>query len=1013
MSLRSALWPATALLAVHGEIVATILLILTAWGPEARSADRTADIVLSNDRMEIVLSRDNGSILKLAPKGRQGSIFRSGEFGLWQARLDDKTVIDATSFSATSAKRRFRWESDVQARKLRLTYRSREIDVTIVATCRDGNVDLAAEVTPKEKLLLDFAIPARLRFDPDQVDRVVCPTDGNGSSGMDLHGSFFEPHEQWKPVSVGGKGYERLLGGQPVMRPDRDSAVPIHVTGEGRKWLGANFAANFHPFAAAMTRPPQAGQFDRALVDSQYGPQFSFKQLGAGRLWRLSGMISDNDGHATTNMVATVLDRLAGDRPTTRGKIGLVLLHHGPTYGGFTDVSPFAWDGRLRALRSVASGKVQFVALETVDQLTAAQAAGDFLAIINPYGEWFLVAKAGDMAAAVARVGRYVRGGGHWFETGGYPFFAELLPSQANSQYECTYPPAFADFFHFRTKAGAAAVFRVQPRDWAPWEGAKNHRAIFVPGNIACGGDDRGGWCDRPFVTYVAPKTSWQCPVVRVTVGASPRESLLAYRKANGITRRLEDKMPPDVLEKFKRSVLVYYDGNCAELLRHLNLLPVPSQIHLAQYLQGGFDKQYPDHLPPRADFGTPEEFRRFFDRAHAVGHLVVPYTNPTWWCDGPKGPTFERFGEGPLLKTLDGKVSFERYVQNYGFTVCHWHPAVQESNRRTVEQFRDRYPVDILFQDQCGARKWRYDTNPASPTPSAYVEGLLSMIDEDCRRVPLSTESGWDGVVNAESQLCGMTFELMPSSGRPLLKHRYDAATWEIFPLAQYLAHDEVVMIHHDLGQSVTDRQTVSWTLGLGYAMNYRTHVLSLTDPATRQWLLWLDRLQKSVCVRYVARPLDDFSHHWESDSSTYENGLIRARYGDLRVVANLDSRPRQEERQLAGYGFLVSAPGLIAANLRTLAGQDFGNEGVSFVTEGNVQHTDIWIYARPAEEVAVLLPSPAAGPIELAFDGGHEMQSTARGGVLPLRLPARSSPSEPSASHVRRLWHAVATGK
>ena len=418
-----------------------------------------------------MLSRDNGSILRLSPKGQQGSIFRSGEFGLWHARLSDDTQIGAANFSAMLAERRFHSESDARTGALRFSYRSPQIDVTVTATCHDEDVDLSAEVTPKEKPLLDFALPARLRFDPERVDRVVCPTDGNGSSGMALHGSFFKPQDQWIPVSVGGKGYENLLGGQPVMRPTQDSAVPIRVTDEGRKWLGTNFAATVERLTAVMSRPPRAGQCDRVLVDSQYGPQFSSKQLGAGHVWRLGGMISYGDSDVTTGVVAAVLGRLANERPKARGKIGLVLLRYGPMYGGFTNVMPFAWEERLGRLPSVASRKVQLVTLETVDQLTAAQAGGDFLAILNPYGEWLPVAKAGDMASAVARVGQYVRRGGHWFETGGYPFFAELLPSRGPLCYECDYPPAFADFFHFQTAAGAAALYRVQPRNWAPGRG--------------------------------------------------------------------------------------------------------------------------------------------------------------------------------------------------------------------------------------------------------------------------------------------------------------------------------------------------------------------------------------------------------------------------------------------------------------------------------------------------------------------------------------------------------------
>jgi hypothetical protein len=105
--------------------------------------------------------------------------------------------------------------------------------------------------------------------------------------------------------------------------------------------------------------------------------------------------------------------------------------------------------------------------------------------------------------------------------------------------------------------------------------------------------------------------------------------------------------------------------ATCANLAK----LPVPTQIHFADYLHGGFDKQYPDHLPPHPHFGTPEQFRKLFDEEHRLGHLLSPYTNPTWWCDGPKGPTFEEHGEAPLLKGLDGKRAHERYGGNEGFT--------------------------------------------------------------------------------------------------------------------------------------------------------------------------------------------------------------------------------------------------------------------------------------------------------------------------------------------------------
>jgi len=85
-------------------------------------------------------------------------------------------------------------------------------------------------------------------------------------------------------------------------------------------------------------------------------------------------------------------------------------------------------------------------------------------------------------------------------------------------------------------------------------------------------------------------------------------------------------------------------------------------------------------------------------------------------------GPDLRARRDAPLLRKLDGELSHERYGDNDGYTTCLWHAAVQAVNRETVRQFTEDYPVDILFQDQCGARTWQYDTNPASPTPYAYA---------------------------------------------------------------------------------------------------------------------------------------------------------------------------------------------------------------------------------------------------------------------------------------------------
>ena len=334
--------------------------------------------------------------------------------------------------------------------------------------------------------------------------------------------------------------------------------------------------------------------------------------------------------------------------PGSRTTIGLIQLESGPESGGACAIPVASWKARLDTV--AASARRRVIVMASPEELLAALRGGTTLAIVNPYGEWLPVASTAGMGELVDALGQFVRAGGHWVETGGYPFYAALVP-QRYLEYAAEYPPVFADFLHLATSSGSLAVFRVQPRTWKPWQGLNDPAAILIPGRLAFGGDAGGGWFARTFATYVAPGTSWRSPVVRLSAGRTARESLDDYARANVLGRPLREKLPRDVLDRFRRAVLVKYDGSARDQLEGLPQLPVPSLIHFDEYLHGGFDKQYPDHLPPRPSYGTPAELRAFLDRAHELGHLVMPYTNPTWWCDEPRGPTFLKAGEAPLAR--------------------------------------------------------------------------------------------------------------------------------------------------------------------------------------------------------------------------------------------------------------------------------------------------------------------------------------------------------------------------
>jgi hypothetical protein len=947
-------------------------------------------------RYSLTLSATDGSILALTV-GRTGKpVLRSGEQGLWHLRFRKGSTLSATGIHP---------QVQMQGNTLHLYYEHPQASVAVQAVAYADHTDWLGEVIPHVDTVLDFALPARLRFAPEQLVRLVCPMDGNQSVGVALRRSFFQQQPEdspsaWHPVMAGAEGYIRLFGGALSMRPDDDPAVEVFPTPEASRWLRQDTTRSIVGTRAVVNRPSPREQLDVVLVDSPNGAYFGARRLGAGYLWRVGGRVEWAQKALVRALVAGVIEKL--DKP---GHVGIIVLPNAPRRGGWASVTVDEWRQVLTDLQIASNGHIHPVDIRSVAELHQACRQGTYVAIINPYGEWLPALPRGGIAETLQSVQRFVQNGGHWFEVGGHPFFYALQPVPYFSM-RVSYPPAFADFLHWEMRGGDVALYRVQPRDrnsLKPWDS----QHLFVPGWLAWGGDEHGGYAERAFGTFAVAGARWHAPTVRLTVGKTATEALKLYAQVNGIRRRLAQKMPRAVLERFRRAVLVYYAGNAREKRQFLHHLPVPSLIHFADYLKGGFDKEYPDHLPPHPRFGTMQELVAFVREARGRGHLVMPYTNPTWWCENPRGPTFQREGEAPLLRTLDGQLSRERYGQNEGYTVCFWHPAVQAANRRTRRQFSEEVPVDILFQDQCGARGWMYDTNPASPTPYAYTEGLLSMIAEDSAKMPLSTESGWDRVAEYEVQLCGMAWSLIPTEHAPdwrvLLREQLPPHTWEIFPLAQFLVHDKAAMVMHDLGQFVTNREVLAWTLGLGFGLSAQVYAPALAQDGVREWLRWLSRLQQSVCARYIGEPLRRFQH----DRMGNGDGVLRVDCGRVQVVANLNPHPQEvrvgpQRVFLAPFGFYASGEGMLAANLHRVGGHEFGDEGVSFVLE-TAKQPELWVYARSGEKLAVPLPGISARQARLRWNDDTVTEGAIRQGVLVFPLPLHTVSED-----VRRVWHA-----
>lgn len=860
-------------------------------------------------------------------------LWQSGPYGLWRLRFRDTAFLSAADF-ATNAVPGGTFRAATTGAVTRLVWTSPVADVAVTATpAPDGRAtDLRATVTPRrgESLMLDF--PAHLVFPAETVQDFVYPGRGNSGPGLALNAQFFLPAPPdaphgWTRTTKSDAGYRHLFGAGLKMQPLDAAPVPLTVTPEGARWFRPNAIRKLNGWKRPVLRPPAAGQSDIVLIDSPLGPYLSATRFGGtGALWRFG--VADASSSwappAETFTVRHLLPRLAEQAPARR-TVALIALSCGPRVGGFVRATVADWRTTLKA--ALPPG-CTYAELPTLPALRRALAAPDTLLILNPYGESFPVDSPENYRARLDDLRAYVRSGGNWLESGGYSFYHALHGGAYLSLVE-PYPPLFADFAQLTTThGGRVALYGVQPRPpHAPWQ----NPTPFMPGETGVGADDAGGWFFHAFAAYAKPGTTTRTPAVRIRVGATLEDALADYTAANTLTTPLAAKFPtPGALDTFKRAPLLHLGGTAAQVKATLAACPVPTLYHPSDYLKGGFDKEYPDHLPPRPVFGTPEELSDLFRSARARGHLVSPYTNPTWWCDHPRGPSFLAAGEAPLAIGLNGKPYHERYAKNDGWTTTFWHPAVQTANRRTVRAFTEDYPVDLLFQDQCGARAWRWDFNPAAPSPTAYAEGILSMNEEDARRVPLATEDGWDHVANFQAALCGCSWRIVPLDHLPpwrdLFKDVLPAHTWRLEPVALRLFHDKALFFMHDLGAFVTDDRTLAWMFALGYNLSLDARA-GFESTERFAWYEWLHLLQGKVVSRIAGQPLVAYRHDRapllaRTDLATFadprDDGIVTARWGDIAVAVNLGDVPRTVAgHPLAPYGWWVEGPGLRAGHL------------------------------------------------------------------------------------------------
>jgi len=836
---------------------------------------------LTANQAAIVLDRRNGRLVQVR---LAQAVLAAGGPSLWTLRLQDGRTIKAESFQPDHAAARFAFGWDGAKALLSLHYTCRDAEVRIEIQPRQQGFAFTPTISPTDSPGLEFGMIPELVFPADRVREFSFPV----GAGMALLRSFFERQPAdadaatvWRRVELFDRPLRALLGSAPAMRPWLDDYVAVRLTSQGRRWLGD---VSVPEQAVAMVRRPPQDRAHIALLSSQHGTYLAAYPLGRGWFVRFGGQV-DLDRQS---WLARIMTRLLRHVLRGKGSARVAEIAFLTTLPGRQP-----WAERIDAAAGASWEKLtSFAALQ--------RALGDpnaWPVVLNPYPEVLPSPALERWQDVLAAIRSYCRAGGVWIDAGGdYTFFRAAVPDQAlridvkypgpNWQRGRFFGNTYADFVHLDSEDGLLAVYRIQPDqpDIEPYTDAATPQKLFVPSRMSIvGGQERGGRVvgvfERSWQIYAPKGRGWTLPALVISPGRDLPQAVREYLAANRLTRRLEDKVDARLLERWKRTVLLKYvaGGNRPDrfeyFMKRLALLPGPMTLHpVNDWLYMGFDESYPDNLlydektktfRPNPAFCAPEQWRRFYVAAQARGHLVMPYANNTWWCDDPRPPTFAREGEAPLLRTLDGALRPERYGRRTGFSICPWHPVVRRVNRRQFQGLTEFFPGRLVFYDQLGARDCPYDTNPASPHPTAYTAGWINLAREHSRKAPISTEQGCDRFHNTVAQFCGSLGDAL-GSRYPRWAPTFGPGRVRVSPVVLLMGHDKVIFTSHDLGTRVGTPRQLSWFVLTGQQLIDGINVLpdrAWTKQGLR-WLRWLSLVQRNVLAEMIGRPLTAFRY-------------------------------------------------------------------------------------------------------------------------------------------------------
>uniref|UniRef100_A0A7C4PGA9 DUF6259 domain-containing protein n=1 Tax=Anaerolinea thermolimosa TaxID=229919 RepID=A0A7C4PGA9_9CHLR len=466
------------------------------------------------------------------------------------------------------------------------------------------------------------------------------------------------------------------------------------------------------------------------------------------------------------------------------------------------------------------------------------------------------------------------------------------------------WPGVFADFTGIRTAGGQVVLYTTPV---APPLTPITYGFKFT----GCSGQTSICWV-HVIKPRVSPEKTWASPVLHIRIGGGWGEAMEAYRTDAGIDRvkSLGEKLGP-LFEKVSRAPLLKADASQLGLSfvdypALLNRLPAPGLIHLVGYGPGGFDRNYPDFLPPDPRFGTTKDLARVAEEIRARGLLLMPYTNPTWWD-----------GKSPTLRTLPKEVRLLDVVvvndqgmhleecygcptdPHYGYVVSPYATFVQERLQRLMDDFSALKIADILFEDQIGARAAVYDYNKAAPSPDSYLQGWIEHT-RAFREMLLATEGGFDQLVETE---VGFHGSVMLLERRGETSSWWGEGNWRYYPFVTQVARDRVFFYQHNLAPETFthNKATLGWNAAMGYQLSY--------DLFRSQYGGGVDDEMLGVVVAFQSRAFASYAGERVQGYTSLNENVTQTDFETATVFYNWDAGKTYSlgDYSVPGNGFLL----------------------------------------------------------------------------------------------------------